>query len=158
MNLLRKDAPLWPSRAGGTIQHVYDRVLNGCALIVSGTDAPGAFTALTNNPTVSAVELDQVMSIYDDVTEEQNMFNTTNNMVQVSAAVLSWGLDRINQCSLPLDEKFFKQDAKGVMVFIIDTGIYEPHEEFNGIINKADDCHVSYIQGGDALNDDHGHG
>jgi hypothetical protein len=40
-----------------------------------------------------------------------------------SNTALSWGLDRINQCALPLDGIGTKQDATGVRVFIIDTGV-----------------------------------
>jgi hypothetical protein len=116
---------------------VYDHVLNGCALTISGTDASGAFTALTKSPTVSTIELDQVMSICDDITEEQNEFNTTNVMVQVSAVVPSWGLNRINQCTLPLDGSITKQFATDVTVFIIDTGNYEKHNEFAGVIGPS---------------------
>ena len=138
----------------GTVQYVYDQVLNGCSLTVPVGDAPAAFNALKKNPTVSMVEEDQVMSI-DDPNEEQ-LFNSTNRMLQ--AQVPSWGLDRINQCARPLDDQESKQDASDVTVFIIDTGIYAAHEEFAAAIGVADVCHASFIAGGDALNDDNGHG
>jgi hypothetical protein len=75
----------------GTVQYVYDQVLNGCSLTVSVEDVQGALNGLKNNPAVLAVEQDQVM--------------------QVTAMVPSWGLDRIDQCNLPLNDKATKQDA-----------------------------------------------
>jgi subtilisin family serine protease len=139
----------------GVVQYVYDQVLNGCSLMVPVGDAPAAFNAFKKNPTVSMVEEDQVMSI-DDTNEVHIILDSTNRMLQVQ--VPSWGLDRINQCARPLDDQESKQDAGGVTVFIIDTGIYAAHDEFAGAIGVADVCHASFIAGGNALNDDNGHG
>jgi subtilisin family serine protease len=55
-----------------------------------------------------------------------------------------WNLDRIDQCSLPLDGNSFKEDASNVKVFIMDSGIRADHEEFVGMINPNDACHFSY--------------
>jgi hypothetical protein len=55
-----------------------------------------------------------------------------------------WNLDRIDQCSLPLDGISFKEDASNVKVFIMDSGIRADHEEFVGMINPNDACHFSY--------------
>ena len=136
----------------GTVQYVYDQVLNGCSLTVPVGDAPAAFNAFKKNPTLSMVEEDQVISL-DDPNEEQ-LFNSTNRMLQEQ--VPSWGLDRINQCARPLDNVATKQDASGVRVFIIDTGIYAAHTEFAGVIS-SEKCHATFA-GGNALNDDNGHG
>lgn len=152
---------------GGTVQHVYDYVLNGCSLTLPLAEVQAAFTALSSSPVVRSVEEDQKIFIdyetEDDEVEEEfegNIFHFTSIhelQIGVAAAAPSWGLDRINQCSLPLDDVVSKQDATGVKVFIIDTGIYAEHEEFANIISK-DDCHVSFISGESALVDDVGHG
>jgi subtilisin family serine protease len=43
----------------------------------------------------------------------------------------NWGLDRIDQGPLPLDEKFhFTNQGEGVDVYIVDTGINVGHQEF----------------------------
>jgi subtilisin family serine protease len=43
------------------------------------------------------------------------------------------GLDRIDQSSLPLDEKYeYRYNGNGVKVFVIDTGIRKTHIEFEG--------------------------
>lgn len=51
--------------------------------------------------------------------------------------VLSWGIDRIDQKYLPLDQTFHYNASAGtnVNVFIIDSGINIYHEEFQGHAN-----------------------
>ena len=143
---------------GGTVQHLYEHVLNGCSLTLPLTQAQSAFTALSSSPVVRSVEEDQEVSIYYEGIEEETVFDVIAQDDQVNAqAVPSWGLDRINQCALPLDQHVDKQYATGVKVFIIDTGIYAEHEEFADIISK-DDCHFSVFSGEAALSDGHGHG
>ncbi|KAK9719076.1 hypothetical protein K7432_005055 [Basidiobolus ranarum] len=46
----------------------------------------------------------------------------------------SWGLDRIDQETFPLDQAYNYPDSggEGVDVFVIDTGIYVEHQDFDG--------------------------
>ena len=56
-----------------------------------------------------------------------------------------WGLDRIDQRDLPLDEEFnYAIDGSGTSIFILDTGIRTTHSEFGGrascgkdVVNEA---------------------
>ena len=126
---------------GGSVVHVYDTVLNGCALAVPVTQAVQAqatFTALSSNPVVENVELDQ-------------------RVYAMATPSTSWGLDRIDQCSLPLNNQMTKQDASGVTMFIVDTGIMNTHVELSSSMS-TDDCHASMIDGEPAFSDGNGHG
>ena len=145
---------------GGKVRHVFDHVLYGCSLTFPAVQAQVAVTALNKSPATNIVEINQEVFLAYQSEQENNIFESTSQMMQVGAAVgaPSWGLDRINQCALPLDNVVTKQDATGVKVFVIDTGIYTQHEEFaNGAIS-TDDCHFSIFSGVAALSDVYGHG
>lgn len=140
---------------GGIVHRVYEHAVNGCSLILPAAQAQMAYTAMNNNPTVQDVELDQEIYLSHEAMAE-NIFDYKN--LQASAVAPSWGLDRINQCTLPLDNVVAKQNAAGVNVFIIDTGIYAEHQEFaNGVIGPGD-CHLSLFSSENALTDVIGHG
>ncbi|NBQ69759.1 MAG: S8 family peptidase [Nitrosomonadaceae bacterium] len=67
----------------------------------------------------------------------------------------SWGLDRIDQTSLPLDGIFnYSNDGSGVTAYIIDTGILTTHSEFQARAS------IGYDAVGDGKNgvDCNGHG
>ena len=83
---------------GGTVGHVFTKVMNGCSMELPRR----AIEALSKSPGVEAIEEDQVMSVDQ---------------------ALPWGLDRIDQCDLPLSNSSTKMDASGVRVYILDTGI-----------------------------------
>ena len=74
----------------------------------------------------------------------------------------NWGLDRIDQSSLPINGSYdYPADGQGVHVYIIDTGIHALHTEFTGRIGSGVNATVPE---GDPLRGDtrdcvsHGHG
>ena len=144
---------------GGTVLHVFDHVLNGCSLTFPAVQARMSATALSDSPAVNIVERNQDVVLLANQPEQGNIFDTTSQQLHLSAVgAPSWGLDRINQCALPLDNITTQKDASGVKVFVVDTGIYAENEEFaNGAIGPAD-CHFSVFSGENPLTDSHGHG
>ena len=168
---------------GGTVGLVYEEIFPGCLLTLyhpvawqaqAQAQAQDEFiTALSDSSEVEFVEEEQLYfaigegNIIDPMLDqptlahqhgEGNVFDP-NFEIQMSERAPTWGLDRIDQCSLPLDGQFTKQNASGVTVWILDTGIRGDHEEFDGIINATDTCHFSVISSEpDALKDGKGHG
>ncbi|XP_077998763.1 aqualysin-1-like [Glandiceps talaboti] len=56
-----------------------------------------------------------------------------NMLIQKDYDVDSWGLDRVDQTDLPLDNAYLPRgDASGVNAYVIDTGIRYDHVDFEG--------------------------
>jgi subtilisin family serine protease len=67
----------------------------------------------------------------------------------------AWGIDRIDQRSLPLDSSYtYPNEASDVNAYIIDTGIMTTHQTFGGRAVPGFDA----ITAGGNANDCHGHG
>ncbi len=72
-----------------------------------------------------------------------------------SGPAASWGLDRIDQRTLPLDSQIStSQNGFGVTAYIIDTGIRADHNEFGGRVTVGFDA----VDDGQNTNDCNGHG
>lgn len=66
----------------------------------------------------------------------------------------NWGIDRIDQPNLPLNNKYSPElRGKGTTVYVLDTGIYTKHKEF---INNRARWGIDLT--GEGLKDLHGHG
>jgi hypothetical protein len=67
----------------------------------------------------------------------------------------SWGLDRIDQASLPLDGTYrFQTSGSGITVYVVDTGINTSHRSFSGRIQTG----FSAVNDGRGVEDCNGHG
>jgi len=120
------------SRFGGSVTHVYRHALKGYAATLSAA----AVEALSRDRRVAYVEPDGPVEA----------FATQSNA--------TWGLDRIDQRSLPLSGTFtYTNTGSGVKAYIIDTGIRFGHTDFGGRATSGYDS----IDGGTA-DDCNGHG
>jgi aqualysin 1 len=118
---------------GGRLRFTYSHAIKGFA-----ADLPvAAEEALLNNPNVAFVEPDLRVQA-DDVE-----FSPT------------WGLDRIDQRTLPLDASYtYTTIGAGVHVYILDSGIRTSHVEFGGRAFGA----YTAINDGHGTSDCTGHG
>ncbi|WP_436494184.1 putative Ig domain-containing protein [Actinokineospora sp. HUAS TT18] len=117
------------AKHGGTVTAAWQYALNGFAARMT----PGQARRLAADPAVASVEQDAVVKIAED---------------QVNPP--SWGLDRIDQRSLPLDSKYsFGTRAATVTAYVIDTGVRTTHATFGGratwgtntVDSNNTDCH-----------------
>src|SRR5918997_2668946 len=117
---------------GGTVEHVYTHALNGYAIALD----EARLGTIAVDPRVDYVEADLPVHL---VTTQTNP---------------PWGLDRIDQRSLPLSGTFtYFATGSGVKAYIIDTGIRFSHTQFGGRATTGYDA----VDGGSA-DDCNGHG
>ncbi|MBR8741254.1 S8 family peptidase [Nocardiopsis sp. MG754419] len=108
------------------VNHTYDEVINGYSASLSAAE-------------VEELRAQDGVAYIEQVGE-----------VEIS---LTWGLDRIDQEDLPLDDSYTTDaDGSGSSVYIIDTGIDPDHSSFGGRAEVGFDA-----TGGDGL-DRQGHG
>lgn len=122
------------SRAGGRTERRFTHVLNGLSVRIKNSEV----SRLRNNPNVLSIEPDQQMFAVD-----------------TQSPTPSWGLDRIDQRSLPLNSTFTATaQGSGVDTYIVDTGIFASHTEFTGRLAAG----FSSIADSNGTNDCNGHG
>ncbi|MEV5763309.1 S8 family serine peptidase [Micromonospora sp. NPDC052213] len=120
-------------RHGGTVARTYGAALRGFEVRVGA----GAAARIAADPAVAYVEQNHTVSIAGTQTNPP-----------------SWGLDRIDQRALPLDNSYtYPNTASNVHAYIIDTGIRFSHSDFGGRATSGYDA----VDGGSA-DDCNGHG
>lgn len=118
---------------GGEVEHEFRRVLDG----FSAELTPAQVAEVRADPRVEAVVPD-------------GRVHATGNQLSPP-----WGLDRIDQRSLPLDRGYgYLQTGAGVTAFVIDTGIRATHTQFGGRVSSGWD----FVDGDANATDCAGHG
>ncbi|SER44142.1 Peptidase inhibitor I9 [Lentzea xinjiangensis] len=122
------------SRFGGQVGHVYDAVFKGFSVRMSDAQA----RRLAADPSVEYVERDQVVRV---------------QATQVNPP--SWGIDRIDQRNLPLDQRYsYNSTGSGVNAYVIDTGLRTSHQAFGGRARNGYD----FVDNDAVAQDGNGHG
>lgn len=130
---LRQKVAALQSRPDVAVHRSYQHTFWGFAATLS----PAALQLLRSDGDVAWIEQDQIVTVAGE---------------QVNPP---WGLDRIDQRTLPLDERYvYDGDGAGVHVYIIDTGIRATHSEFSGRVGAGFD----FIDNDAAPDDCNGHG
>ncbi|MBB5939685.1 S8 family peptidase [Streptomyces zagrosensis] len=120
---------------GGTVKFTYTAALNGYSAQLSEREAK----KLAADPAVDQVIQDSTV----------HATGTQNNPP-------SWGLDRVDQANLPLDQKYNYPDSagSGATVYVIDTGVRISHQDFGGRAVNGFDA----VDNDNVAQDGHGHG
>ncbi|PWI07498.1 serine protease [Streptomyces sp. NWU339] len=142
-------------RYGARISHTYGTVLNGYAVRADAREA----ARLAADPRVASVTQDtRVTPAWTPEKSKkpqkpQNPQKLQNNTQQRPP---SWGLDRVDQRNLPMDERYTTPATAGagVTVYVIDTGVRISHRDFGGRARHGWD----FVQNDRTAQDGNGHG
>ena len=130
---------------GGTLRFTYRYALKGFAATLPAQ----ALNGIRNNQNVEYVEADGVVTVDGSGTDDPPE---------------SWGLDRIDERALGLDNLYrWDFDGTGVHAYVIDTGIWPTHEDFkyadqSGSRATAEPTADFIDDGRDGVDNCHGHG
>lgn len=136
------------SAQGFSADKRFKRALQGFKIKATGPgsaqgNAKARLDALAKNPNVAFIEADRWVTLGQ---------TSPSGNVQNPAI---WGLDRIDQRDLPLDQKYhYDLTAPQVHAYVVDSGIRATHSEFSGRVRGGQDLTGS----GSALEDCSGHG
>jgi len=92
----------------------------------------GKFAGYSVRPTEST--LSQILANPEVQYVDQDLVVRTSQACTVQSTVPSWGLDRVGEKELNLDGNFHygTQAGEGVDAYVIDTGVYIAHNDFQG--------------------------
>jgi subtilisin family serine protease len=101
---------------GITPRHTYEHLLNGFA----GPIPDDIVQRLAADPRVLRISVQRLMQRFE------------------TQSPVTWGLDRIDQRTLPLDSSYtYDTDAATVRAYVLDMGLRATHQEFEGRATRA---------------------
>jgi subtilisin family serine protease len=122
-------------RMGGDVEYTYTNVMAGVAVDLTSRE----LAMLKANPRVASIVEDTPVRAFD-----------------TQQSPPAWGLDRIDQATLPLNGSFTYPGSAGagVVIYVVDTGLRSDHVEFAGRVAPG----FSIINDGIGTGDCDGHG
>lgn len=131
-----KNRPAKNALKRGVVKQAFEKVLNAAVIEVPANAVAG----LLRNPRVLSIEADSSVTV---------------EPVSSTQTGATWGIDRIDQRSLPLNGTFSSPStANNVSIYVVDTGIDASHPEFTGRVASGFDSFGS----GDGRTDCNSHG
>lgn len=110
--------------------HTYNTALKGFAVRLPGNNTEAIAEAISRHPSVAYVEKNALLA-----------------PTQVPAGGYyagdydQWGLDRMDQQYFGRDNRYFPtRTGRGVNVYVVDSGIWYSHQEFEGRAVKGFDA------------------
>jgi subtilisin family serine protease len=129
-----RDVPAAAAQSGAVVLAQWENALRGYAVRANA----GQLRAIRADPRVLFVEP-----------------NARVSKLATQSPTPSWGLDRIDQTNLPLNNAYtYANTGTGVHAYIIDTGIRATHNEFTGRVSNG----FTSVSDGQGTNDCDGHG
>jgi subtilisin family serine protease len=136
---------------GGEILYTYEDAISGFA----GRLSDEAVTALGSAADVAYIEADTVVVASQEPVAPTGDALDGDMSTEAWTYPATWGLDRIDQRTLPLNLNYgYFRSGRGVIAYIIDTGVRATSKEFVGRVLSG----YTAISDGYGTNDCNGHG